>query len=200
MFIISFGLMQLSQVVAVSFLTPVFAVVWDIVLFRSKTTWRQLLPALLGLIGVWFVLRPGLDVPLIHAIVPFLASILLWFYLSAAKWLKPSESTLTVVFYFSSIGILASLPMLVFNWTTPDYFQMSLLLVGGVCGGLGIGMRNFAYRNAPAIFVGPFEYSGIIWAAVFGYLLFGDRPSLSLLLGTIAIIFLYILQARYSRT
>ena len=74
MFIISFGLMQLSQVVAVSFLTPVFAVVWDIVLFRSKTTWRQLLPALLGLIGVWFVLRPGLDVPLIHAIVPFLAS------------------------------------------------------------------------------------------------------------------------------
>lgn len=188
LFIVSFGLMQLSQVIAVSFLAPIFAAVWDHFLFREKASWREWLLALAGCGAVWLILRPGFEVPVVQALLPLCASILLGFYLSAAKWLKPSESTVTVVFYFGLIGLATSVPVLFLNWTTPDPAQLALLFLGGLCGGIGIGLRNFAYRHAPAIFVGPFEYTSIIWAGLFGYLLFSVRPDFQLILGTTAII------------
>jgi len=194
LFIISFGLMQLSQVVAVSFLAPIFAAVWDYFLFRERTTWREWLLAIAGCGAVWIILRPGLEVPIVHALLPLCASILLGFYLSAAKWLKSSESTVTVVFYFGLVGLATSLPVLFVNWTTPDLTQLGLLFLGGLCGGIGIGLRNFAYRHASAIFVGPFEYTGIIWAGLFGYLFFSVRPDVELILGTAVIIALNLLR------
>jgi drug/metabolite transporter (DMT)-like permease len=194
LFIVSFGSMQLSQVIAVSFLAPIFAAVWDYFLFRERTSWREWLLAVAGCGAVWLILRPGLEVPVVQALLPLCASILLGFYLSAAKWLKPSESTVTVVFYFGLIGLATSLPVLFVSWTTPDLAQLALLFLGGLCGGIGIGLRNFAYRHAPAIFVGPFEYTGIIWAGLFGYLLFSVRPDFELILGTAVIIALNLLR------
>lgn len=101
---------------------------------------------------------------------------------------------MTVVFYFGLIGLATSLPVLFVSWTTPDLAQLALLFLGGLCGGIGIGLRNFAYRHAPAIFVGPFEYTGIIWAGLFGYLFFSVRPDLALILGTAVIIALNLLR------
>lgn len=59
LFIVSFGSMQLSQVIAVSFLAPIFAAVRDYFLFRERTTWREWLLAVAGCGAVWLILRPG---------------------------------------------------------------------------------------------------------------------------------------------
>lgn len=188
LFIISFGFMQLSQVVAVGFLAPIFAAGWDFLLFRHRATWRDWLLTIAGCASVWLILRPGFEVPVAHAILPLCSSLLLSFYLSTAKWLKPTETTTTVVFYFSLIGVVVTSPILALGWIAPDLNQLVLLLLGGLCGGIGVGLRNLAYRAAPAIFVGLFEYSGIIWAGLFGYLLFSARPDLELIVGAALII------------
>lgn len=190
LFIISYGFMQLAQVVSVSFLAPIFAAVWDYLIFRQKTTWSDWVLVLIGCAGVWLILRPGFDVTGLQALLPLCASVLLGFYLSAAKWLRPSESNLTVVLYFSLVGAIMSLPMVLLSWTNPSTYELGLLFLGGCCGGIGIGLRNFSYRHAPAIFLGPFEYTGIIWAWLFGFLLFSARPSAELIIGTIAIVML----------
>jgi drug/metabolite transporter (DMT)-like permease len=194
LFIISFGSMQLSQVIAVSFLAPIFAAIWDSLIFRPTMTWRDWALALIGCACVWFILRPGLDVTIFHALLPLSASILLGFYLSAAKWLKPSESTLTVVLYFSLVGWVMSFPILFLNWRTPGLTELGLLLLIGCCGGIGVGLRNFSYRRAPSIFLGPFEYTGIIWAGLFGFVLFSTPPTLNLIVGTVVIIMLNLLR------
>ena len=199
LFIISLGFMQLSQVVAVGFLAPIFAAGWDFLLFRHRATWRDWLLTLAGCASVWLILRPGFEVPVAHAILPLCASLLLSFYLSTAKWLKPSETTLTIVFYFSVICVVVTSPMLALAWTAPQLNQLILLVLGGLCGGIGVGLRNVAYRAAPAIFVGLFEYTGIIWAGLFGYLLFSARPDIELIVGTVLIIALNLFRVFGSR-
>ncbi len=81
-----------------------------------------------------------------------------------------------------------SLAFLTRAWVTPTAFDLALMLFMGVLAGLGIMFFITAYRSAEASFVAPFEYSGMIWALLFGVGLFGDYPDRRMLMGAALII------------
>ena len=90
--------------------------------------------------------------------------------------LTGSETTPAIVFYFSLICAIAGLATWPFGWHSPDALQLAALIGTGILGGLAHILLTESYRHAPASLVAPFGYSTMLWAFVFGYVLFGEMP------------------------
>jgi drug/metabolite transporter (DMT)-like permease len=101
--------------------------------------------------------------------------------------LTDSESTSSIVFYFSLICGLAGLASLPFAWHTPTAPELAALITIGILGGLSHILLTESYRLAPASVVAPFDYVGLLWAFFFGYLLFGEIPSLYVYAGAVVV-------------
>jgi drug/metabolite transporter (DMT)-like permease len=92
--------------------------------------------------------------------------------------LTDSETTSSIVFYFSLICGLAGLASLPFAWHTPTAPELAALVTIGIIGGLSHILLTESYRYAPASVVAPFDYVSLLWAFFFGFVLFDEIPSL----------------------
>ena len=98
--------------------------------------------------------------------------------------LAQSESTSSIVFYFSLCCALAGLATLPFGWVTPTVSETAALIGIGVLGGTGHIFLTESYRYASASLVAPFDYTSMIWALVLGYAMFGETPTAEIVLGS----------------
>ena len=97
--------------------------------------------------------------------------------------LADTETTSSIVFYFSMYCALAGLATLPFGWLWPTPFQLLILIASGVIGGLAHIFLTASYRHAPASLVAPLDYTTMIWAYVLGYVLFGELPTVYVYIG-----------------
>lgn len=97
--------------------------------------------------------------------------------------LTDSETTSSIVFYFSLICALAGLSTLPFGWHWPTLLQLAALIATGLLGGLAHIFVTESYRNAPQSVLAPFGYTSMLWALVLGYLFFGEIPVLLVFVG-----------------
>ena len=97
--------------------------------------------------------------------------------------LTDTETTSSIVFYFSLYCALAGLATLPFGWIWPNPIQLAVLIASGVVGGLAHIVLTSSYRYAPASLVAPLDYTTMIWAFVLGYFLFGELPTIYVFIG-----------------
>lgn len=97
--------------------------------------------------------------------------------------LTDSETTASIVFYFSLICALAGLVSLPFAWRSPNLNELIALISVGVLGGLSHIFLTESYRYAPASVVAPFDYAALLWAFLFGYVLFDEVPTVYVYVG-----------------
>ncbi len=102
--------------------------------------------------------------------------------------LTQTETTSSIVFYFSLICALAGLATWPFGWLSPTWPELAALLTVGLCGGLAHIFLTESYRWAPASLVAPFDYTAMLWAFVLGYVFFNELPSLSVYVGAAIIV------------
>jgi drug/metabolite transporter (DMT)-like permease len=100
------------------------------------------------------------------------------------RWLTQSETTSSIVFYFSLICALAGLATLPFGWLTPTGPEFAVLAAIGFLGGSAHLLLTESYRYAAASVVAPFDYTSMIWALLLGYAMFGETPTLMIVLGS----------------
>jgi len=101
--------------------------------------------------------------------------------------LTDSETTSSIVFYFSLYCALAGLATLPFGWVWPNAAQLTVLIASGVVGGLAHIVQTSSYRYAPASLVAPVDYTTMIWAYVLGYALFGELPTIYVYIGGVIV-------------
>src|ERR1043166_481692 len=78
--------------------------------------------------------------------------------------LTDTETTSSIVFYFSLFCAIAGLATLPFGWIWPSGMQLSVLIAAGLIGGLAHIVLTSSYRYAPASLVAPLDYTTMIWA------------------------------------
>jgi drug/metabolite transporter (DMT)-like permease len=88
------------------------------------------------------------------------------------------------VFYFSLICALSGLVTLPFGWLTPTGSELAVLATIGFLGGMGHIFLTESYRYAAASVVAPFDYTSMVWALLLGYLIFGEKPTPMIILGS----------------
>lgn len=97
--------------------------------------------------------------------------------------LTTSESTSSIVLYFSLICTLAGLVTWPLGWLMPNGPELLALIVIGICGGVAHILLTESYRLAPASLIAPFDYTSMLWALVLGFLVFAEVPSVLVFVG-----------------
>ena len=100
------------------------------------------------------------------------------------RHLTKSERTSSIVFYFSLICALSGLVTWPFGWIAPTGREFAVLIAIGFLGGMGHILLTESYRYASASVVAPFDYTSMIWALVLGYAMFGETPTVMIVLGS----------------
>jgi drug/metabolite transporter (DMT)-like permease len=98
--------------------------------------------------------------------------------------LTDSETTSSIVFYFSVICMLAGAVTLPFAWHQPTLSELAALIAIGLLGGLSHILLTESYRYAAASVVAPFDYTAMLWAFLLGYAFFGELPTVYIYVGS----------------
>jgi drug/metabolite transporter (DMT)-like permease len=102
--------------------------------------------------------------------------------------LSRSESTATIVFYFSIVCSALALLSLFWGWNAPTLLDLAILIATGIFGGIGQILLTSSYRYAGVSTLAPFDYVSMVWALTLGYFIFGDRPLQIVLAGALVVI------------
>jgi drug/metabolite transporter (DMT)-like permease len=139
--------------------------------------WRRALAIVVGLIGVLIILRPGYRVFSPAALVPLVAALMFAIYALLTRRAARLDTSETSFFYTGVAGAVAITLVGPFFWTPiergPDWGWMAALCVMGA---LGHFLLIKAYEVAEAGTVQPFAYFQLIFIAILGFALFGERP------------------------
>jgi drug/metabolite transporter (DMT)-like permease len=170
---------------AISFAAPLITVAMAALVLKERVRIYRWSAVIIGFLGVLVMLLPHLDISGSAASAG--AAIGAFFGLAGAvfsagsiiqtRHLTKSETTSSIVFYFSLICTFAGLLTWPFGWNTPTWSELAALIGIGLCGGLAHIVLTESYRWAPASLVAPFDYTSMLWALVLGYLAFGELPT-----------------------
>ena len=99
-----------------------------------------------------------------------------------------TESSFTTVFYFSLTSTVVSGVYMIFAWHAPDPSVIWALAGTGIASLLSLLLKSEAYKYADASFLAPMDYMNLIWSILFGFMIWGDVPTATMLAGGILII------------
>jgi len=180
---------------AISFTSPLFSVAMAALILKERVRIYRWSAVVVGFIGVLVVLSPHLsgdELTVAMASATSLAGILYGITGSfcnagtviQTRRLAQSETTSSIVFYFSLSCALAGLVTWPFGWVSPTGGEFAALIGIGVLGGTGHIFLTESYRHASASVVAPFDYTTMIWALLLGYVLFGETPTPMIVIGS----------------
>jgi drug/metabolite transporter (DMT)-like permease len=186
--------LPLADATAISFASPLITVALAAIVLKEKVRVYRWTAVFVGFAGVIVMLIPNLDVgQYVAAGVATTAAVGSLFAITSAvcnagtviqtRRLTQSETTSSIVFYFSLVCALAGALTLPFAWHTPTGAELAGLISLGILGGIAHIFLTESYRYAAASVVAPFDYSSMLWALLFGYWVFGELPGALVYIG-----------------
>ena len=176
---------------AISFVSPLMTVALSAIFLKERVRIYRWSAVIAGFIGVLVMLAPHLDVDHSTAGTAAVAGAtlgLIGAFFSACstvqtRALTRSETTSSIVLYFSLICAIAGLCTLPFGWLAPSGQELVALVTIGVFGVLAHIFLTESYRLAEASLVAPFDYTSMLWALLLGYVVFNELPDALVYLG-----------------
>ena len=202
---LAFPVMPLADIVALYFTVPIFVTALAGPFLGEKIGWRRWAATLVGFAGVIVMLRPGSGVFNLIALLPVVAACGYGAAQLMARRYSASAPAIVMSFYqnlmfLAAAGFMAlvmtvffgggidhhgngALDFLLRPWSMPSLRDLLLLAACGPISAIGMTLLSQAYRLTEANFVASFEYSGLIWAALWGFTIFGEVPDATMWLG-----------------
>jgi drug/metabolite transporter (DMT)-like permease len=184
----AFSLMPMAETTVLLFTASLFIPVLGVFFLGERVgPWRWVAVAI-GFAGVVVMASPAGNVHMLGVTVALVAALMHATLQIVLRYLGRYESPETVTFYFMVIGTLVTALPLPFVAVTPTMAEVPLLFGVGLSGALAQWLLSVAFRNAPVAIVTVFNYSGIVWATLFGWLIWNDWPLPTVLFGALIVI------------
>lgn len=175
-FIFAFSLMPLADAHAIAAVAPLIATLMAGLFLGEVIGLRRWVSVAIGFAGALIIIRPGLGVMSWNALIPLVGAVLWAAYQVLSRRVARVDSPETTVLYTALIGLIVFGTLAPFHWVAPTGWGWGLLILNGVLGSLGHYILIKALDLAPASTVQPFSYALLLWAIVFGFIVFGDLP------------------------
>lgn len=184
----AFSVLPMAETYAIIFATPLLITLLAIPLLGEKVGVRRGAAILVGLIGVMIVLRPGgatfglgHAAALTAAVCSSLASVIV-------RKIGKDERSVVLLLYPMLANFVVMACALPFFYKPMPLEHLAMVGIIAIFGFAAMLCIIGAYRAGEAVIVAPMQYSQMIWAAIYGYLIFGEMPDSMTLLGAAVII------------
>jgi drug/metabolite transporter (DMT)-like permease len=187
-FFYAYSQMPLANAVAIGFAAPLFMTALSVPLLGEKVGPRRWIAVLIGFVGVLVIVRP--DAGIFEGAAPVALAGTVFYALAMifVRKLSRTETSTSIVFYFTLTCTVITGAFMPFLWVTPDAAGWVMLITVGLIGGLAqITMTN-ALRLADLSVVAPFDYTALLWTGGFGFLIWNEVPGAHVWLGTAIVV------------
>lgn len=182
-------LLPLAESTALGFTSAIFAVILSALVLKERVGPVRWLAVALGFAGVLIITQPWHSVlPPLGAAVGLGAGFMVALISIQVRDLARTDEALSIVFWFAALSSPVLLIGALLTGTAHSAWQWLLLLGCGLLGCLGQLLLTAALRFGQVASVIVMDYSSIIWAALYGWLIWGDLPAAATWLGAPAII------------
>lgn len=190
--------LPLPEATAIGYAAPLLIVIFSALLLKERVHAFRWTAVVVGLFGVVIILWPRLtlltggaplgDSEAVGAIAAMGGAVLTAFAMMQVRKLVQTERTEAIVVYFFISASVLSLATIPFGWAMPTSEQAVLLVGAGFAGGIGQLLLTSCYRYADMSVIAPFEYVSLLLTLAIGFVVFGDVPTLTMILGALIIV------------
>lgn len=175
--------LKLSNAMVFTYSSPIFIPLIAWLFLKERITTAMLCAAVLGFIGVFCVAKPDQGLLNWISMVGIASSLLASMAFVTVRALTQTEPPERIVFYFCFIGSLLSIIPMFWVWRPYQLQELFFLIAAGVLANVSQIFMSHAYRLAPAGQIAPVNYMAIIFAGIWGFLLWQEMPDLYSLIG-----------------
>ena len=184
----AYSLMPLAQTTALMFASSLFIPILAVIILKETVgPWRWSAVAV-GFAGVLIMARPTGDVYGLGITIALSAALLHASLQIILRYLGRYESPETISFYFFIIGTVLTAVAMPFVAVTPKMSEIPLFLGLGLSGAAAQWLLSLAYQQAPAAVVSVFNYTSIVWASLFGWMIWNEWPTSAVVAGATVVI------------
>ena len=181
--------LPLATVVSISFAAPIFTTIFSIFLLGEKVGVYRWLAVIVGFIGILVITEPGITSLNIYYIFPIIFCIGLSYVAITIRKLSSTEPVWLISLYFSISITLLSIFSIPLGWIMPSAKDFLILAMIGIFGGVANLWLSQSYKYSEVSLVTPLKYLALVFAIIFGYLIWDEIPTIKSLFGAGLVIF-----------
>jgi drug/metabolite transporter (DMT)-like permease len=183
LFIMAIRSLSLATAYTLVFGAPLFMTLFSRVFLGEHVSWPRWVAVIGGFVGVLLVFSPA-SMGFNTAAFSALLAAMVWAVTSLiARRLSQQEPSSRILFYYMAISVLVTGPFAAPTWTPIAVAHLPVFLLTGLVGVGAHWLLAQAFRYGEVSLIAPFEYTGLVWALVLGYWLWGDVPTAGVLSG-----------------
>ena len=165
-------------------LSPFFAIIFSVFVLKEVANRFEWMAICIAFCGALLVVKPTFTAGTIPALIGVLGGCGAGFaYTFVRKLGKRGENSMIIVLFFSAFSTLICLPFMLMNAAAMSVKSLGFLICAGIFACVGQFGITRAYIFAPAKEISVYDYTQVIFAAVFGYFVFGQIPDALSVLG-----------------
>ncbi len=166
-------------------LSPFFAIVFSIFLLSERPTAVQVLSVFAAFVGSAFIIKPSLGgYAVFPAIVGATGGMGAGLAYTFVRYLGgKGENSFRIIFFFSAFSSLVCIPFMLADFEPFSLKALIFLICAGISASVGQFGITKAYVCAPAKEISVYDYTQVLFAALFGFLIFGQIPDFLSVIG-----------------
>jgi drug/metabolite transporter (DMT)-like permease len=211
----AFPALPLAEAIALFFMAPILITIMSGPLLKEHITIGSWIAVVLGFAGVLVILQPGSDLFRPAALLSLISAATYGFAMVMARKHGGEIAASVMAFYQNLVYLvgaiivgaamtivqpelsgLPSLDFLLRGWAWPGWHDFLMMAACGVIAAVAMSLLTHAYRIGNANLVTPFEYTGMIWGSLWGFLFFQEVPRITTFAGMAMIAAAGILSVR----
>jgi drug/metabolite transporter (DMT)-like permease len=186
-FFLAAAYLPLADVVTYYLACPIFVTALSAIILRERVGWRRWSAILIGFLGVVIALRPSAQTISAPAMIALGGSLSFAVLMLITRSLRATPDIVMASSQFVGTFLLGAV-LSPIGWVTPSVGSLGLFTAAGCISVSALFCVNRSLKLAPASAVVPYQYSMIVWAVMFGFIVFGDVPSWNTIVGATIII------------
>ncbi len=181
--------LPLADVVSLTFGGPIFVTVASIFFLSEKVGIKRWSAVFLGFIGMLLIVQPAFIDLNFYYLTPIIFCIFFACVAISVRSLSKTEANYTIAFYFTFLCTLLGLGSIFFvEWKLPSLIDFLIFIIMGLCGSIANLFLTQSYRLAEASLVTPIKYLSLVFAIIFGFVIWSEIPKVLTLIGAALVI------------
>lgn len=179
----------LSDASIIQKLSPFFVIIFSFFLLKEHVTKKQVFSIMIAFIGTLFVVKPSFqNTELTASFIALIGAMGAGAAYTVVRMLSQRNvKGPQIVFYFSLFSCVSVIPYLIYQFTPMTYQQMAFLLLAGISAAGGQFAVTAAYSHSAGRDISLYDYSQVVFAAILGYIAFGQIPDILSIVGYLII-------------